>query len=248
MKALVPIVALVILALTTVACSQPAPAETAYPTYTPYPTLTALPTYTPYPAPTALPTHTPYPTYTPYPTLEPLPTHTPYPTYTPYPTPAPAAKSVPAPTNTPQPVQPGRTLDDAVEAGGVLQGSNGTEIVAVSINPNAWAWIEDNSSWIDFVGPPDEGKRYYMVTVEISYISGVGTLEVDEYDFNLIGSSRFVYDTHCVTDLHEELSGEVFLGGKAQGNVCFEVPEEESGFVLIHEPGNARSRRYLKLE
>lgn len=236
MKALVSIVALVILALTTVACTQPAPAANAYPTYTPYPTLTALPTYTPYP---------------------PLPTHTPYPTYTPYPTPTLAAKSVPVPTDTPQPVQPGRDLDDAVEAGGVLQGSNGTEIVAVSINPNAWAWIADESPSIDinggeyflgFVDPPDEGKRYYMVTVEIAYISGVGTLDVDEYDFNLIGSSRFVYDRHCVTDLHEELSGEVFLGGKAQGNVCFEVPEEESGFVLIHEPGNARSRRYLKLE
>ena len=233
MKALVPIVALVILALATVACTQPAPAATA------------------------LPTHTPYPTYTPYPTLEPLPTHTPYPTYTPYPTPAPAAKSVPAPTNTPQPVQPGRSLDDAVEAGGVLQGSNGTEIAVLSINPTAWDWIADVSPSIDlnggeyylgFVGPPDEGKQYYMVTVEISYLSGVGTLDVDEYDFKLTGSSRFVYDTHCVGDLPEELSGEVFLGGKAQGNVCFEVPAEESGFVLIHEPGNARSRRYLKLE
>lgn len=161
MKALVPIVALVILALTIVACTQPAPAATA------------------------LPTHTPYPTYTPYPTLEPLPTHTPYPTYTPYPTPTPAAKSVPAPTNTPQPIQPGRTLDDAVEAGGVLQGSNGTEIVVLSINPTAWAWIADVSPSIDlnggeyylgFVDPPDEGKQYYMVTVEISYLSGVGRL------------------------------------------------------------------------
>jgi len=247
MKALVSIVALLVVALTAIACQQPAPpTATAYPTYTPYPTLTALPTYTPYPTPAALPTHTPYPTYTPYPPLEPLPTHTPYPTYTPYPTPT--VEAVPTPTNTPQPVQPGRSLDDAVEAGGTLQGSNGTEIVAVSINPNAWAWIEDQSSWIDFVHPPEEGKRYYMITVEVSYVSGVGTLEVDEYDFNLIGNSRFVYDTHCVYDLHEEISAEVFLGGKVQGNVCFEVPEEESGFVLIHEPGNARSRRYLKLE
>lgn len=239
MKVLVSIVALVILALAAAACTQPAPAENAYPTYTPYPTLTALPT------------HTPYPTYTPYPTLEPLPT------YTPYPTPIPAAKSVPTPTNPPDPAQPGRDLDEAVEAGGVLQGSNGTEIVVLSINPTAWAWIADVSPSIDlnggqyylgFVDPPDEGKQYYMVTVEISYISGVGTLDVDEYDFKLTGSSRFVYDTHCVGDLPEELSGEVFLGGKAQGNVCFEVPEDESGFVLIHEPGNARSRRYLKLE
>lgn len=257
MKALVSLVALAVLALTAIACQQPAPATDAAPTYTPYPTLTDLPTHTPYPTPTAVPTPTPYPTYTPYPTPEPLPTHTPYPTYTPYPTPTTAAKPVPTPTNTPQPVQPGRTLDDAVEAGGVLQGSNGTEIVAVSINPYAWAWIDDISPSIDlngsryhlgFVSPPDEGKRYYMVTVEISYISGAGTLDVDEYDFKLTGSSRFIYDTHCVGDLPEELDGEVFLGGTAQGNVCFEVPEEESGFVLIHEPGNARSRRYLKLE
>ena len=114
MKALVSIIALVILSLTAVSCAQPvAPTATAYPTYTPaptytpYPTLTALPTHTPYPTPTALPTHTPYPT------LEPLPTHTPYPTptalptYTPYPTatPAPTYTPIPTPTLKPTPTR-----------------------------------------------------------------------------------------------------------------------------------------------
>lgn len=87
-----PVIALVILSLTTLACAQP-----VLPTATPYPTYTPAPTYTPYPTLAALPTHTPYPTYTPYPTLTDLPTHTPYPTYTPYPTETP----LPTPTTTP---------------------------------------------------------------------------------------------------------------------------------------------------
>lgn len=116
MKALVFIIALVILSLTAVSCAQPvAPTATAYPTYTPapthtpYPTLAALPTYTPYPTLSPLPTHTPYPTptalptYTPYPTLEQLPTHTPYPTPTALPTYTPYPTATPAPTYTPIP-------------------------------------------------------------------------------------------------------------------------------------------------
>ena len=121
MKAFLPVIALVILSLTAVACAQPVlptatpyPTYTPAPTYTPYPTLTALPTHTPYPTLEPLPTHTPYPTptalptYTPYPTLVPLPTYTPYPTatpaptYTPYPTPVPTPTLAPTPTQLPE--------------------------------------------------------------------------------------------------------------------------------------------------
>ena len=98
MKALLSVIALVVLSLTALACAQPIP-----PTATPYPTYTPAPTHTPYPTLAALPTHTPYPTPTPYPTLEPLPTHTPYPTPTALPTYTPYPTATPYPTNTPQP-------------------------------------------------------------------------------------------------------------------------------------------------
>ena len=167
MKALVSIIALVILSLTAVSCAQPvAPTATAYPTYTPaptytpYPTLTDLPTHTPYPTPEPLPTHTPYPTptalptYTPYPAPTSLPTHTPYPTYTPYPT----VTVTPFPSPTPVPEETSyRTY------------TSFRDRFEVSIPDN---WIVDNSDREQYsFEDPNEEVVVIVTVAEISILS-----------------------------------------------------------------------------
>jgi endonuclease YncB( thermonuclease family) len=83
-----PFLAVMILALATLACGKSASPQAA-PTYTPYPTYTPLPelTNTPRPSSTPKPTNTPRPSDTPKPTSTREPTDTPIPTDTPTPTP-----------------------------------------------------------------------------------------------------------------------------------------------------------------
>ena len=114
-KALITLIAWLILSLAVLSCAQPAPLATpdipatvaaqvaermaAIPTVAADPVATPAPTYTPYPTPTRASTATPYPTATPRPTYTPYPTPTAWPTYTPYPIPTPE----PIPTATPLP-------------------------------------------------------------------------------------------------------------------------------------------------
>ena len=48
----------------------------------------------------------------------------------------------------------------------------------------------------------------------------------------------------------DELGAELFPGGGTEGNLCFQVGENEGGFVLTHEPlwSLSSERRYLRLE
>ena len=89
-----------------------------------------------------------------------------------------------------------------------------------------------------------------MISVEVSYPSGSGSVTVGVSDFSLIGENRVVYEPfdHDCGIIPNELDGEVYGGGKIQGNICFEIPEDEGGLIIIHEPGfGAESRRFLSL-
>ena len=156
---------------------------------------------------------------------------------------------------------PGFTLDDPVEAGGIMEGTDGTGIVATAIVEDAWELIRANSSYEPL--PPAEGKRFYMVTVEVAYDTGEGFLTVDKTDFGLTGDHRAVYVPHwdsCGLGVTpDELEGELFIGAKIKGNLCFQIPESDSNMILIHQPGASgrvntwseswhESRRFLSLE
>ena len=141
---------------------------------------------------------------------------------------------------------PGYSLDNPVPAGEVLVGSDGTEIRVLEIVKDARKLVEDENMFND---PPEEGNRFLMVSVSVEYPSGADSLRVSEYDFALVGKSRVAYDSDADCGvIPEGLEGEIFSGGKITGNVCFEIPEEESNLILIHEPGfGSESRRYLAL-
>ena len=208
---------------------------------------TIEPTEPPTAMPTAGPTATPEPTPTPGPTLTPSPTPTTEPTSTPAPTPTPTATPAPTPTTTPLP--PGLSLDNPVAASGVLQGTNGTETVVTGITEDAWELIQAENFLND---PPAPGNRFYMVSVQVGYVSGNDSLNLDESDYSLIGDNRIVYAPHgnscgVVPDV---LGAELFPGGRTQGNVCFQVEGDDKNFVLIHEPfwSFDGERRFLRLE
>ena len=152
------------------------------------------------------------------------------------------------PTATPTPRPPGYSLNNPVEAGGILQGSDGTEISVLATIADARQQIAEENMFND---PPEEGNRFYMIRVEVVYPSGDESISVQWHDFKLIGDNRLVYDPFDQTcgAIPDRLDGEIFGGGRIEGNICFEIPEDEGGLVLIHEPGfGSESRRFLSLE
>ena len=152
--------------------------------------------------------------------------------------------ATPTPATSPS---PGFTLDNPLPAGELLQGSDGTETRVLGVVEDARRQVAEENQFND---PPQEGKRFYMVSVEVSYPSGSSSITVSDTDFSLIGENRVVYDSfdYDCGVIPNELDGEVYGGGRIQGNICFEIPEDEGGFILIHEPGyEADSRRFLRL-
>ena len=97
---------------------------------------------------------------------------------------------------------------------------------------------------------PLHHTRFLMVRVEVTNPSdALQSISVDEYDFELIGDNRVVYSfSEGCGIVPDEIGREIFPGGRAVGNVCFEVPEDERGLILIHQPGySAEDRRFLWL-
>ena len=111
--------------------------------------------------------------------------------------------------------------------------------------PGKWCGRENQ-----FNEPPAKGNRFYLITVEVASVSGSGSITVSESDFKLIGDNRAVYRPSCGV-IPDGLGGEIFVGGRTAGNICFQIPEGEDGLVLIHqafysfEPGD---RRFLSLD
>ncbi len=131
--------------------------------------------------------------------------------------------------------------------GFTIWGSDGTDVVVVDINDNAWPVIQKGNQFND---PPAPGNRFYMVRVQVSNVDGDGLLTVSDADFELVGDNRVVYAPYrrsCGV-IPDDLWGQIYLGGTIQGNICFQVGATEGGFVLIHNPGFSGDTRFLSLE
>jgi hypothetical protein len=154
------------------------------------------------------------------------------------------------PTPTPTPLPPGLTLDNPIEAGGVLKGPDGVEIVVTGI-------AEDATHLVTTWATPEEGNRIYMIDFAFAFLNANpdASRRVSPYSFGLIGNGRVVYDSiwYNVAEIScsetiPALNGEVFSGGRIEGSICFEVPETENNMVLIYQPGYSGDRQYVKLD
>ncbi len=108
----------------------------------------------------------------------------------------------------------------------------------------------------DFPSTPVPGRRTVLVRVAIEHIGADPdeTIQVYESDFKITGSANVVYDsfaddTSCGF-LDDGLQGEMFPGGRLEGYVCFQVPEDETDLLLIAQPSfdfGDSSRRFFAL-
>lgn len=124
----------------------------------------------------------------------------------------------------------------------------GMAISIVSANLDAAAEILTENQTID---PPAEGSRFVAARARIEWVGGNASniTPVDIYPFNLVGSSSVVFSFYnpCGA-LPDELPYIQLSGGEAaELDVCFEIPESETGLILFYGPPNDESTRWMRM-
>ncbi len=176
----------------------------------------------------------------------------------PQPTATPTLRPTPVPPS-PTPAAPsaghGLTL-----ATGNLGASLGTPasiehvVVSDGVGTTVSGFVPDATRYVlatnIFNDDPGSGNRYYMIIVTVLNASEE-IASVNTFDFKLIGSKRTTYDfsDDCGV-IKDELDVELYPDGVDSGTVCFEVPMNERGFVLIYAPlfsFDESRRRYIRL-
>ena len=154
-----------------------------------------------------------------------------------------------SPVHLPSSGAPGTSLGNPIPAGQTLAGTDGTALIITAVTEDAWVLVQQANQFND---PPAEGSKFYIVSIDVAYLSGTGSINVSGSDYSLVGDNRIVYtpyENSCGV-IPDELAGELFPGGRAQGNVCFEVAVDDGNYVLIHEPflSFEGERRFLNIE
>ena len=155
-------------------------------------------------------------------------------------------------TKTPERVEPATaisgtygTRDRPVPIGEKAVSADGTIITVVSADLDATGIVEDTYS---YNSPPQRGKKYVFVRVRIeNHTMDEDKLSsVDSRAFGIVTSSgtveyeglRYGNRYEC-GNIPDDIQGDsVFKGGYAQGHLCFEVRDDDSGLTLFYRPGD----------
>jgi hypothetical protein len=168
----------------------------------------------------------------------------------------PPPSAAPSPTQVPPPAQtgPGLSKDNPIPRGQSLLVPEGWQVTVVDFNPDATQVVlNENPSNI----PPDVGFKYVIVRVSATNVSAGDPASFDgPVILNLVGSRNVVYDTFTRScgiipeEIGFDIPAEVFTGGVVEGNECFQVGADETGFVVFTRfvESDASNARYFAVQ
>ncbi|HXH21907.1 MAG TPA: DUF4352 domain-containing protein [Dehalococcoidia bacterium] len=153
-------------------------------------------------------------------------------------------------TPTPTRTGPGSSRSNPVRLGqpGRIEGK--WEITVTGVDRDGWPKVQAESRFND---PPKAGERMLLISLRVKNISTNQRPEnIDSYAFSLVGSRNRLYDqfdddTDCGV-ISKELDANLFPNGQAEGNVCFKVPTDETGFLLVWQEFFSDELTYFALE
>ena len=92
--------------------------------------------------------------------------------------------------------------------------------------------------------PPEEGFRFYVVTIRAQYLGPDSTSFGGSYRLKALGIGGVVYTTFadsCGLIPDDLPDPELFTNGTVEGNVCWEVAEDDvDSLQMFLEPGHFR--------
>lgn len=146
---------------------------------------------------------------------------------------APSPTAVPTPTYTP--IATGSS-DSPVPAGQSFTMANGWRVTVLSFDSDAWPEVQAENRYND---PSLPGQHMVMIRLRVEYVR-------EEYEpsamhealFTLTGSSGIVFTTYgrlssCGVIPEPLIYVEGYLGSTDEGNICLQIPDEESNLKLI---------------
>lgn len=159
-------------------------------------------------------------------TPELLPTATDAPTSTPRPT------ATTQPTATPQPVEAGVSRSNPLPIGSEFVGDTWSIIVTDVVRGDEAT--EAIASANQFNDPPRQGFEYLIANVRLENISAADKAEsaAIAVDLRVTGDRNVVYNRVSVVP-PKSLEGELFPGGAAEGQIVFEVPDDEGNLMFV---------------
>ena len=149
---------------------------------------------------------------------------------------------------TPAPTMQGLSRDNPVPQGQSLLVPEGWDVSVVQFISDATEIVLAENQFND---PPEPGMKFAIVRVRMT---NVGADDPDDPDagfaLRLVGSRNLGYSTFTnscgvIPDDIRFMTNDVFRGGTVEGNVCYEVGMDETGFVIftdffLSDPVNTR--------
>jgi len=143
----------------------------------------------------------------------------------------------------------GRSRSNPIPLGDTGVVPPGWEVTVLNVDPDAWPEVQAENMFND---PPEEGYRMLMVTLRATNVqSGEESDTISSYDFDMVGSRNEVYRgmEHYCGVMPNELGAELFPGGTTEGNVCTQIPADETNLLLIASISwDKEDRRYFALQ
>ena len=165
------------------------------------------------------------------------------------PTATPEATATPLPTDTPEP--PGSSRDNPVPPGTTVLIPEGWEITVTDYVEDAGRIVQAENPFND---PPEPGQRFVFVRLRAKNVSAGDPPDLGpEHALRLVGAANVARSTeYCgvIPDGFQSLSADVFQGGEVEGNACFQVPEDDTAFVLYTDfiRSDEEDRRWFAVE
>lgn len=126
--------------------------------------------------------------------------------------------------------------------------NTGLQIDIVGANYNAWPLIKAQNHNND---APLDGMTMLLITVRVSGSSEIsdGVVRVEAADFESIGDKKQMYKTFELSCgvIPDRLDGVVSQGSAMDGNICFQIPVDETNLQLIYKPSHNSPPAYYNL-
>ncbi len=124
------------------------------------------------------------------------------------------------------------------------------QVTVVRTNFDAWLAVKAANQFND---PPAANEKMVLVTVRVKNVSKSSDAEnIDDFSFAMTGSRNQLYTpysekTSCGV-IPNELDANLFAGGETEGNVCFKVPSDETGLLLVWDSNFGRNLTFFALQ
>lgn len=143
-------------------------------------------------------------------------------------------------------VSPGLTYHNPAPLGGAVVADNDIEITVLNVMRGAWSEVQQANRG-DLLR---KGYQYVLIQAQAKNLGPADKIkEIGTSDFHVTGSRGVIYGygfhRSCAG---KPFRGEFFGGGTIEGELVFEVPEDETNLILIYDPGVESTSRWLALE